>query len=61
MNNAFSKGENILLLWSGKTPPKQIEEVVRELNSKVGNEGKVSVEHEERLAMCKYCIIIINR
>ena len=42
----------VLLIWSGSTPHKKIEEIVVQLNSKVGPAGKVSVEHEERLQLC---------
>ena len=53
METPLVKGQNVLLVWSGKQPPKQIEEIVRQLSSSVGDEGKISVEHEERLSMCK--------
>lgn len=47
-----TRGQRVVLLWSGTTPPKQIEEIVSRLNGLVGSEGKVSVEHEERIVLC---------
>ena len=48
-------GDRVLLIWSGTAPPKEIEAIVHQLNSSVGSTGKVAVEHEERLKLCKYC------
>lgn len=55
MAEEVKQGQSVLLIWSGSTPPKKIEEIVVQLNSSVGLEGKVSVEHEERLKLCEYC------
>ena len=52
MAEEVKESQAVLLIWSGSTPPKKIEEIVVELNSKVGAAGKVSVEHEERLQLC---------
>ena len=49
------QGQHILVIWSGITPPKKIEEIVIQLNSSVGSTGVVAVENEERLKLCKYC------
>lgn len=54
MAEEVKEGERVLLIWSGSTPPKKIEEIVVQLNSSVGSAGKVSVEHEERLKLCEY-------
>ncbi|XP_020610206.1 anamorsin homolog [Orbicella faveolata] len=53
MAEEVKESQAVLLIWSGSTPPKKIEEMVVQLNSKVGRAGKVSVEHEERLQLCK--------
>jgi len=52
MAEEVKENQAVLLIWSGSTPPKKIEEIVVQLNSKVGRAGKVSVEHEERLQLC---------
>ena len=52
MAQEVKESQSVLLIWSGSTPPKKIEEIVVQLNSKVGPAGKVSVEHEERLQLC---------
>lgn len=54
MFGGVKEGDHVLLIWSGNVPPKQIEEIVHQLNSLVGSSGKVAVEHEERLKFCKY-------
>lgn len=54
MAEEVREGQSVLLIWSGITPPKQIEEIVAQLNSSVGPAGRVSVEHEERLTLCEY-------
>lgn len=52
MAEEIKQSQAVLLIWSGTTPPKKIEEIVVQLNSKVGPAGKGSVEHEERLQLC---------
>ena len=52
MAEKVKESQVVLLIWSGRTPPKKMEEIVVQLNSKVGPAGKVSVEHEERLQLC---------
>lgn len=52
MAEEVKESQAVLLIWSGSTPPKKIEEMVVQLNSTVGPAGKVSVEHEERLQLC---------
>ena len=54
MFEEVKEGNRVLLIWSGITPPKKIEEIVNQLNSSVGSTGKVAVEHEERLQLCEY-------
>ena len=53
MFEEVKEGNRVLLIWSGITPPKKIEEIVSQLNSSVGPTGKVAVEHEERLQLCE--------
>jgi len=52
-------GHCVLLIWSGTSPPKKIEEIVHQLNSVVGPAGKVAVEHEERLKLCKQFLRLV--
>ena len=51
------EGDRVLLIWSGIAPPEKLEERVHQLNSVVGPMGKVAVEHEERLKLCKFMIV----
>ncbi|PFX21834.1 Anamorsin [Stylophora pistillata] len=48
------QGQHILVIWSGITPPKKIEEIVIQLNSSVGSTGVVAVENEERLKLSSH-------
>ena len=59
MAEEVKEGQSVLLIWSGSTPPKKIEEIVARLNSSVGSTGKVSVEHEERLKLCEYETLLL--
>ena len=47
-------GSSVLLLWGGNTAPDQLTNTVNDLKTQVGQEGRVQVEHAERLLMCKY-------
>ena len=46
-------GRMVLFVWSGLSPTKDFEEIVGKLREKVGANGKVSVEHVDRLKLCK--------
>ncbi|XP_001632585.2 anamorsin homolog [Nematostella vectensis] len=46
----------VLLLWSGAQPPKDIEAVVGSLTKKVGPNGKVSLEHSDRLHIASHAM-----
>lgn len=48
------QGQHILVIWSGITPPKKIEEIVIQLSSSVGSTGVVAVENEERLKLSSH-------
>lgn len=48
------QGQRILVIWSGISPPRKIEEVVIQLNSSVGSKGVVAVENEERLKLSSH-------
>ena len=49
-------GQRVLLLWFGQDPAESMKDTVNRLLQKVGESGKVQVEHAERLAMCKWLI-----
>ena len=55
----IKEGQRILVIWSGGAPPKKIQEIVVQLNSSVGSTGTVTVEHEERLKLCKYYYVVV--
>ena len=46
-------GHAVLLMWSGISPPDDIQEVVDQLKERVGGDGKVNLEHVDRLKLCK--------
>lgn len=51
-------GQKVLLIWSGVSPPRDIQEIVDKLKERVNSDGKVSLEHVDRLKMCKSMVII---
>ncbi|KAK7483041.1 hypothetical protein BaRGS_00025704 [Batillaria attramentaria] len=44
-------GQKVLLLWFGQQPSDTMKDTVNVLLQKVGESGKVQVEHVERLAL----------
>ena len=46
-------GQSILLLWFGQNPAESMKDTVNDLLQRVGESGKVQVEHVERLSVCK--------
>lgn len=46
--------QRVLLLWSGTRPTEDLQSIVQELTQAVGNEGKVQVEHIERLLLSSH-------
>ncbi|KAK3703965.1 hypothetical protein QZH41_009887 [Actinostola sp. cb2023] len=46
--------QHVLVLWSGQQPSKDIEAVVGRYNNMVGQEGKVSLEHSDRIHMASH-------
>ena len=46
-------GFKVLLLWGPGNPPESVKDAVTVLTQKVGADGKVQVEHVERLQLCK--------
>ena len=46
-------GHTVLLIWSGASPPEDIQETVDQLKGRVGGGGKVNLEHVDRLKLCK--------
>ena len=52
----IKQGETILLIWSGMSPPDDLQQIVGEMNEMVGSDGKVNVEHTDRLKLCNWSI-----
>ena len=48
------KGCKLLLLWGANNASESVKDAVNVLMQKVGADGKVQVEHVERLQLCKY-------
>ena len=46
-------GEKVLLIWSGLSPPQDLQQIVSRMSQLVGSSGKVNVEHVDRLKLCK--------
>nr|XP_006821200.1 PREDICTED: anamorsin homolog [Saccoglossus kowalevskii] len=51
MFDTVSGGQKVLLLWSGSSPAVNLQDVVQQLNNKVGENGKVQLEHVDRLSL----------
>ena len=49
----IKEGQTVLLIWSGVSPPQDIESVVGDMRQETGRSGKVNVEHVDRLKLCK--------
>ncbi|KAK7115052.1 anamorsin homolog [Littorina saxatilis] len=47
----IEQGQSILLLWFGQDPSEVMKDTVNRLLQKVGQSGKVQVEHAERLSL----------
>ena len=47
------KGCKVLLLWGASNASESVKDAVNVLMQKVGADGKVQVEHVERLQLCK--------
>ncbi|XP_031563050.1 anamorsin homolog [Actinia tenebrosa] len=54
MDVELKEKQVVLVIWSGSQPPKDIEQVVSHLKKMVGDEGKVALEHADRLHMASY-------
>ena len=53
MSNIIKAGDSVIFLWSGSTPPTELEKIVSTLKEDVGSNGKVQVEHEAMLLKCR--------
>ena len=49
----LSVGSKVLLLWGPNNASESVKDAVNVLMQKVGADGKVQVEHVERLQLCK--------
>lgn len=47
-------GHTVLLIWSGASPPEDIQETVDQLKGRVGGGGKVNLEHVDRLKLSSH-------
>ena len=49
-------GSTVLLLWSGNQMSSDMQEIATSVSDKVrnGSEGRIQLEHIDRLLMCKY-------
>jgi hypothetical protein len=45
--------QKVLLIWSGVSPPQDLEQIVGRMTQLAGSGGKVNVEHIDRLKLCK--------
>ena len=52
----LNKGCKVLLLWGASNASESVKDAVNVLMQKVGADGKVQVEHVERLQLCKYYV-----
>ena len=49
----IKEGQKVLLIWSGMSPPQDLEQIVGRMTELAGSSGKVNVEHIDRLKLCK--------
>ncbi|XP_077982739.1 anamorsin homolog [Glandiceps talaboti] len=54
MFEEIKSGQHVLLLWGGSSPAANLQDIVKDLISKVGDDGKVQVEHVERLHLSEH-------
>ena len=50
---SIKEGQTVLLIWSGISPPQDLEQVVSHMTQQAGSTGKVNVEHVDRLKLCE--------
>ena len=56
----IKQGENALLIWSGISPSQDLQEIVASMTELTGVCGKVSVEHVDRLKLCKLSELVLD-
>jgi hypothetical protein len=57
LNNVLNKlaaNSKVLFVWSGKNVPENFQNIVEQLQAKIGNQEKISVEHADRLSLSNY-------
>ena len=54
----IKEGQKVLLIWSGMSPPQDLEQIVGRMTELAGSSGKVNVEHIDRLKLCKLFNVI---
>lgn len=56
----LKNGSIVLLVWAGNNPPQDLEEIVSQMNESVGTNGKIQLEHIDRLKLCMFQFYIIT-
>ena len=54
---SIKEGQTVLLIWSGISPPQDLEQIVGRMTQLAGSTGKINVEHIDRL---KLCMLLLN-
>ncbi|CAB4020751.1 anamorsin homolog [Paramuricea clavata] len=52
--DCIKEGQTVLLIWSGGSPPQDLEEIVGRMTQLAGSTGKVNVEHIDRLKLSSH-------
>ena len=53
LEELVKQGQDVLLLWASANPPSTIKSTVESLKGRIGTQGRIQVEHVERLSLCK--------
>ena len=51
---SIKEGQKVLLIWSGVSPPQDLEQIVGRMTELAGSNGKVNVEHIDRLKLSSH-------
>ena len=51
---SIKEGQKVLLIWSGVSPPQDLEQIVGRMTELAGSSGKVNVEHIDRLRLSSH-------
>ncbi|XP_046843224.1 anamorsin homolog [Xenia sp. Carnegie-2017] len=50
----LKNGSIVLFVWAGNNPPQDLEEIVSQMNESVGTNGKIQLEHIDRLKLSSH-------